>query len=121
MSETGHNPTLARVQSGMAVLDRDGESIGTVSAVQMGDPSAITTRGQVDDTGGPLEVIARAFGAGENVPPQFADKLLRTGYLKVDRPGVLGGHVYVPADEVATVQGATVRLTSTRDTLVPEG
>jgi hypothetical protein len=121
MSEINEGSTIAHVQSGMAVLDRDGESVGTVSVVRMGDPSAVTTRGQTDGGDGPLQTVARAFGAGGDVHPQFAQKLLRTGYLKVDRPGVLGGYVYVPADEVASVQGTTVRLASSRDSLVPEG
>jgi hypothetical protein len=118
---TGQNSTLARIQAGMAVLDRNGEGIGTVSMVRMGDPSAVTGQGQGHGGGGgPLETIARAFGAGDDVPRQFAEKLLRTGYLKVDRPGVLGGHVYVPADEVVAVQGTTVRLSSSQDSLVHE-
>jgi hypothetical protein len=102
----------------MAVLDRNGEGTGTVSVIRMGDPSAVTAQGQGGGDG-PFDAVAQAVGAGDNLPRQFAEKLLRTGYLKVDRPGVLGGHVYVPADEVVAVQGSTVRPSSSQDSLVP--
>ena len=93
---TGGPDPIARVHAGMTVLDRNGEGIGTVSAIRMRDRTVVAVSS--DDRGGLLQPIAALFrGTEPNVPRQFAERLLRTGYLKVDRPGFRSGSVYVPA------------------------
>lgn len=109
------NTELAQVQEGAPVLDSTGAQVGTVEYVKMGDPGAVTTRGQRSGTeGGLLEDLARAFGTRE-LPRQQAERLLRTGFLKVDAKGLFSRDCYVGADEVAHVTNGTVHLAVTSD------
>lgn len=113
-------PPIARVSEGMEVIDGAGEVVGVVKLVRMGDQQAVTTEGQ--GGGGELsDAIAGLVGGTEpDVPGQFAARLLRSGYLKIDCSGFLTGDVYAPADEIAEVRGSTVQLTSYRHSLVKE-
>ena len=120
MNDTTGGPSpITRVQAGMTVLDRNGEGVGTVSAIRMRDRTVVAVSG--GRSGGVVQSVAELFrGTEPKVPRQFAEKLLRTGYLKVDRPGFRGGSVYVPADEIVDLDGTTVRLNSSRDSLVAD-
>ena len=62
----------------------------------MGDPDAVTTRGQDE-------------GTRPNVPPPFADRLLRIGYVKVDRKGLFARDVYAAASEIDRVENDPVK------------
>lgn len=117
MNDTTRGTTaIARVHAGMRVLDRNGEAIGTVSAIRTPDRTLVAV--SADRSGRPVPPVAELFrGTEPNLPRPCAEKLLRTGYLKVDRPGFRACTVYVPADEIADVVGTTVWLSSSRDTL----
>ena len=82
---------IEKVFEGMRVVDANGKEIGEVDFVKMGDPDAVTTRGQDE-------------GTRPNVPPPFADRLLRIGYIKVDRKGLFARDVYAAASEVDRVE-----------------
>lgn len=113
-------PPIADVVDGMRVVDHHGEDVGTVTMVRMGDPQAVTADGQ-GGGGGLTDAIAGFLGGTEpDVPRQFAEQLLRRGYLKIDCSGVFAGDAYAPADEVAAVEGGTVRLRSARESLIKE-
>jgi hypothetical protein len=112
-SESTTEP-IERVFEGMRVEDANGEEIGVVSLVRMGDPEAATTGEQPQQQGGGLmQNLQEAFGGNDDpdVPPSIRERLLRIGYLKVEGRGLTGRDVYVPADHVASVTGDTVRLT----------
>jgi hypothetical protein len=99
---------IEQVHEGMRVLDADGDKVGTVELVKMGDPEAVTTKGQ--DT-----------GLGEpRLPPPFADRLLRIGFLKVDRTGLFTRDVYVAATEIDRVDNDTVVLSVPQQMLLAE-
>jgi hypothetical protein len=66
---------IEEVFKGMRVVDAHGKEIGKVELVNMGDPNAVTIRGQEE-------------AARPRVPQPFADRLLSVGYLKVDRTGL---------------------------------
>jgi hypothetical protein len=118
-----HASPMEYVREGMTVVDSTGEKIGTVEDFAMGDPGAATEAGNRPDDGGLLGDVARVFGdAGEpDVPGPARARLLRTGYIKVDSPGFLiETDRYVPADQIDSVSGDTVRLRVTKDMLVKE-
>lgn len=113
-------PPIAQISAGMRVVDRAGDDVGIVKLVRMGDPQAVTAEGQ-GGGGSPLDAMADFVGEGEpDVPAQFAARLQRSGYLKIDCSGLFAGDAYAPADEVAAVRGSTVHLSSERDSLVKE-
>jgi hypothetical protein len=88
---------IARVNVGMTVVDADGEEAGTVTAVQM------------PDTDLRPDVVAG-----------IAERLMGTGYLRVDGTGWLSNDVYVAGDQIAgSVEGqpGVVNLRATRDEL----
>jgi hypothetical protein len=119
--------SLERVRDGMIVMDHSGRRLGTVARVRMGDPQAVTTRGEeppvsdvgvvvapAEETGGSLgigaavPVLGRSlFGAA--VPDQLAQELLRIGFVEVDGPELKGPARFVPGDRIIEVSGETVR------------
>lgn len=110
---------MARVEVGMRVLDSDGETVGTVSDVKMGDPAAVTIAGQQHQRGLVDEVIDAFAGAEPHVPRQRAEQLLRMGYVKIDATGLLAKNLYAGGEEIDSVD-STVRLSVPRQQLVPE-
>ncbi|MDD9206062.1 hypothetical protein PU560_06200 [Georgenia sp. 10Sc9-8] len=113
----GGDGPMSKVRDGMTVVDSTGEEVGTVAAVQMGDPQAVTTEGQApDESQGLLERMGEAFDASQGLPPQAADQLRRTGYVKIDSKGI-ASDVYASAEQVSDVSGDTVRLATERDQL----
>jgi hypothetical protein len=120
--------SLERVREGMTVLDHAGRRLGTVARIRMGDPQAVTTRGEAppvtdvgvvvapaEQTGGSLGIgaVAPVLGGttfGADVPDPLAQELLRTGFVEVDGPELEGPARYVPGERIAEVSGDTVRL-----------
>lgn len=111
---------IAQVEVGMPVLDSENERIGSVSAMKMGDPEAVTPQGQ-QGPHGLIEGIAASFtGTEPDVPVQRAAQLLRTGYIKIDAKGFFTRDLYAGADEIDRVDDSEVRLSVPRGTLDPE-
>ncbi|MCW2739525.1 MAG: hypothetical protein JWN97_4169, partial [Nocardioides sp.] len=96
---------IEKVYEGMKVVDVNGEEVGKVEFVKLGDPQAITIQGEDPD------VVP-------DVPGPFAARLLLTGYLKVDRKGLFARDAYVSATEVDRVEDNTVRLNVSKDMLL---
>lgn len=108
---------LSDVREGMTVVDALGEEIGTVAEVRMGDPEAVTTQGQETEDGDDLlSTAARGIWSGPGLPDQERARLLRVGFLRVDR--TLAKDLYAAADEVHRVDGEMVRLSVPADRLV---
>jgi hypothetical protein len=99
---------IAQVREGMPVIDAAGERIGKVSYVKMGDPEAVTTQGQETDDGEP------------QVVGELRKRLLRVGFVKIDRKGFLRPDGYVAADQIDRVEGDSVRLSVTDAGLLQE-
>jgi hypothetical protein len=123
-SDTGsvfRTEPLELVTQGMVVIDRDRARVGTVEYVQMGDPEAVTTRGQDYQATGLIgDAVRSVFGAEPDVPEPLRSQLLRHGFIKVDGPGLIDSDRYVRGDQVASVGGDTVTLSVTRDQLIEE-
>ena len=99
---------ISQVVEGMRVFDAIGKEIGTVEFVKLGDPEAITTLGEETDDGEPL------------VAGELRERLLRLGFVKVDRKGLLKSDAYVAADEIDSVQNGAVHLTVTDKEMLKE-
>jgi hypothetical protein len=93
---------ITQVLEGMPVVDAAGEQIGKVEFVKLGDPEAVTAQGE--DTA----------GSEPHVVGELRERLLRVGFIKIDRKGLLRADAYAAADEIDRVQDGTVHL------LVPE-
>lgn len=113
---------IAFVREGMTVLDSAGIEVGTVRMVKMADPQAVTSQGQTQPADRGLWGAAeRAFGEAEpDVPAPVAERLLRTGYIKVDANGLMARDLYVPAEDISTVHNGMVRIRAGRDELIEE-
>jgi hypothetical protein len=92
----------------MPVVDAAGERIGKVSVVKMGDPEAVTTEGEETDDGEP------------HVVGELRDRLLRLGFIKINRKGFLRPDGYASADQIDRVEGESVRLSVTDTDLLHE-
>lgn len=117
-----HRPSpVAEVTTGMRVVDADGEQVGTVDIVRLGDPNAVTVQAPATDAGGTLaEMVSSAAVEEPDVPADAAARLLRRGYVKVDGDRPLDGAFYVEADQIADVGQDVVRLNVAIADLTPE-
>jgi hypothetical protein len=100
---------ITQVREGMRVVGADGDDLGKVSEVKMGDPEAMTSQGQQPDEqrGGMVGFAGGDNDPGDDLPPQHAERLRRTGYVKI-KTGLLGSDEYVAADDIDRVEGDTV-------------
>ncbi len=119
-NELPSNQLLSRITEGMKVVDANGDEVGKVEYLRMGDPQAVTQEGQVyqgDNT--LIDDAARAFGADPepDVPDPFRSELLREGFVKVDGPGWFGADRYLRAADIADVANDTVRLRVAKEAL----
>lgn len=110
---------MEQIEQGMRVVDVTGEEIGTVEDFKIGDPQAASAegQGQPDDGGLLVDLAATAFGNEPDVDDEQAERLLRLGYIKIDRSGLFGGHAYTAADSIDHVAAGTVHLNARRDQL----
>lgn len=114
--------SFARVREGMHVLDATGQNIGTVDLVKAGDPAAVTTEGQ-KAASAPAGVFALGQGGSDepDVPPSLAERLLRTGFVRISAKGLFERDLYVSAEQVTAVDDDTVTVDAIRDELIREG
>jgi hypothetical protein len=89
---------ITQVREGMPVVDASGEHIGTVDFVKLGDPEAVTAQGEEPE------------GSEPHIVGELRDRLLRLGFIKIDRKGLLRADAYAAADEIDRVQDGTVHL-----------
>ncbi len=114
---------ISRVHEGMRVVDATGDEVGKVQFVRMGDPEAITTEG---NEGQPSELMGKIASAvlpeerEPDVPEPLRTNLLRTGYVKIDGPGLRDTDRYASSSQVRDVSGDTVRLSVARRQLPVE-
>jgi hypothetical protein len=92
----------------MRVFDAAGKEVGKVEFVKLGDPEAITTLGEETNDGEP-----RVVG-------ELRERLLRLGFIKVDRKGLFKSDAYVAADEIDRVRDGAVHLTVTDEEMLKE-
>lgn len=102
---------IEQVREGMHVVAPDGKKVGKVEDLKMGDPEAVTADGQIDPaTGGLVVTVIDDFAKASKLPHHAAERLLRIGYVKINKSGLLAGHAYVASDELDRVEGDTLWL-----------
>ncbi|MDM8084305.1 hypothetical protein QUV83_05965 [Cellulomonas cellasea] len=110
---------IAHVREGMKVVDVEGHEVGKVGFVRMGDPEAVTARGQEPGGGGGIiGAVAAAMNDEERLPRQARDELARIGYLRIDRHALGGWHRFASSAQVARVEGDVVHLSAREADLV---
>lgn len=118
---TSSNELLGRIREGMSVVDANGDDIGKVDEIRMGDPAAATVEGQEMDRNSTIvDAAATAFGAredGPDVPEPFRSELMREGYIKVDGKGWIDTDRYLRSADIADVVDDTVRLRVAKEAL----
>jgi hypothetical protein len=118
---TSSNELLGRIREGMSVVDANGDDIGKVDEIRMGDPAAATVEGQEMDRNSTIvDDAATAFGAredGPDVPEPFRSELMREGYIRVDGKGWIDTDRYLRSADIADVVDNTVRLRVAKEAL----
>jgi hypothetical protein len=99
---------IEQVRENMPAIDAGGERIGKVSFVKMGDPEAVTAPDEELDAGEP------------HVAGELRERLLRIGFIKIDRKGFLRPDAYAAADQIDRVEGDSVHLSVTDTGLLQE-
>jgi hypothetical protein len=110
---------IERVQEGMRVIDANGDDIGSVQHLKMGDPEAVTTAGNEPTVS--AGYIPLSSDADEpDVPEPIRSDLLRVGYVKVDGPDLFDHDRYLRADVIERVDGDKVLLRLPKERLAGE-
>lgn len=120
MTTEDGNHRLGGVREGMRVVDSDGEEVGTVAEVQMGDPQAVTAEGQA--SGGDAGLLGDLTEAitltDDHLSSSARRRLERLGFIRVDARGWFSGDRHVASDQVESVDGDVVRLSVPKDQLL---
>lgn len=120
LSETDGAGLIVNVHNDMNVVDALGEHVGKVRRVKMGDPDAVTTKGQVMRT--PLnwwDDLAQVFvGPAPEIGESIQNELVRVGFVQIDAKGPFNADYVVASFQIASVTGDTVTLTVDRDSLI---
>jgi len=111
---------IERVQEGMRVIDANGDDIGYVQFLKMGDPEALTTAGNEPTVSAGYVPLTDDANEPE-VPEPIRSDLLRAGYIKVDGPDLFDTDRYLRADVVDRIEGNKVFLKLPKDRLAVEG
>lgn len=112
---------LSAVREGMAVRDRTGAHIGTVDFVRLsdeaGDTPHPTASAEVDRSQAPfIAAVADAFTV-DKVPEVLRQRLLRTGFLRLDADGLFASDRYIMPEQIEAVDDE-VRLAVGKDELI---
>lgn len=120
---TGDLGPISMVREGMKVFDGSGDEIGKVDLVRMGDPSAATTSDNRATGSGDVltDLGAAVFGTDTTLPEPVADRLIRSGFVRVDGKGWIDTDRFVHAEEIATVTNDTVTLNVPKERLIDAG
>jgi hypothetical protein len=105
---------MGRIREGMTVLDATGNEVGTVKYVQMADPNAATVEPSEQDT---VFEGRTLFSPGDD--DKVTDRMMHTGYFKVDTKGLFSSDKYITPEMVESVMEDNIRLKYDKDD-IPE-
>lgn len=124
---TQEHSALNGVHEGMAVYDANRDKIGEVEFVHFGSASETQlAHGTGPATVAPadagydrslVDIFASIFSPGE-VPDQLAQKLYRTGFVRIDSAGLFAADRYITPDQITRVDNDSIHLNVTRDELI---
>lgn len=119
---------LNLIKEGMAVMDQNGDRLGTVETLYFGetgvDPFQSGTESEtVNDPNiidqGFVKDFAEALTGTDDIPDVLRNRLLHDGYIKIHSGGLLfSGHRYAMRDQISTVDGDRVILKVDKDQLI---
>ncbi|HEV8310791.1 MAG TPA: hypothetical protein VGW35_24290 [Methylomirabilota bacterium] len=119
--------TLARIQEGMTVYDRDNVRIGTVRRVYLGASSEAEIGRGVGAVSPPdpdrfdrtfLDDLAGGLFASDSMPEELRERLAQHGFMQIDSAGLFAADRYVLPEQIASVSGDEVRLSVRRNGLM---
>jgi hypothetical protein len=112
MSDDGAPNPLIHAQRGMQVYDANGDAIGEVATVYIGQGIG-TISGEILHDAEAEHVIVEAFPDvlhPEDFPSELLDRMRREGYLRVARPGLEEvGSIILP-DQIDSVSEEGIYL-----------
>lgn len=126
---TGRHSILAQIREDMSIYDVRDNHIGRVDFVHFGAASeAQQELGTGPATAAPadhpdmrrdsiVDNIAEAF-APNDIPDQLENKLLLSGYIRMDADGFFASDRFITPDQIARVVDDKVYLAVDRDQLV---
>ena len=127
--ETGRRSILTQVHKGMHVHDVRDQHIGSVAFVHFGAASEAQQELGVGPASASradepemrrdslIDNIAEAFDPNE-VPRELQEKLLISGYIRLDTSGLFASDRFITPEQIAGVSGDTVQLSVNREQLV---
>jgi hypothetical protein len=125
--QSQENTIIRRIREGMKVYDNQKERIGKVDELHFGAASptqsaqgtgpATTTPADSPGENSFARMIADVFNPGE-IPDVLAEKLLRTGYIRIDSAGLFAADRYIMPNQIASVSDEGVYLKVARDELI---
>ena len=126
---TGRHSILAQIREGMDIYDVNDSHIGSVDFVHFGAASETqrglgtgpATSAPADDPkmreDSIIDNIAEAFQPNE-VPQELREKLLVSGYIRMDASGIFATDRFIVPDQIVRVADEKVYLSVDRDKLV---
>ncbi|MCL4251565.1 MAG: hypothetical protein KJ065_25670 [Anaerolineae bacterium] len=125
MQTHNHSANLTNyVREDMDVFDVNGDKIGEVDFVRLSDEDPSTeypetvTPGSVDDQASTfIEEIADVFTDWPRLPEEMRERLLRSGFVRIDR-GLLKSDVIAMPDQITSVTEDAVYLNAAEDKLL---
>ncbi len=126
---TGRHSILSQIHEGMEVYDVRDKHIGSVEFVHFGSASETqqelgtgpVTSSPADDPNmrrdSLIDNIAEAFDPND-VPQELKEKLLVSGYIRLDASGLFASDRFITPDQITGVSDDKVQLSVTRDQLV---
>ena len=126
---TGRHSILTQIREGMHVHDVKDNHIGSVAFVHFGAASETqqelgvgpASPSRADDPNmrrdSLIDNLVDAFDPNE-VPQELQEKLLISGYIRVDSSGLFSSDRFITPDQIAGVTGDTVQLSVNRENLV---
>ena len=95
------------VREGMKVVDSDGKVIGKVEDFKMGDPAVTTAAGESQIA---PEDFFDVYGRQDEISPHLARRLLRIGFVEIDRKGLFRHNQIVASDQLDRVDDGKLVL-----------
>jgi hypothetical protein len=126
---TGRHSIFAQIREGMGVYDVRDNHIGSVAFVHFGAASETQQElGTGPASPAPadnpnlrrdtlIDNLAEAFDPNE-VPAELQEKLLVSGYLRLDTAGLFASDRFITPEQIASVADDRVYLSVNRDQLV---
>jgi hypothetical protein len=124
--ENQHSSPLNFIREGMTVYDREDDKIGSVERLYFGSGSTVdqdeynmsVEPGRADLPGNALvDAIANVFDPTD-IPQEMQERLLQSGFIRIDGAGLFAADRYVMPDQIASVSDEAVYLRVTKDELL---